>query len=496
MRWHKNWGIAMNNQNQPLLFELGAEGRIGYSLPEMDIEEISLEELIPASFIRESEAGLPELSELDIMRHYTALSKRNHGVDSGFYPLGSCTMKYNPKINENVARYNGFAHIHPLQDESTVQGALELMHDLQESLKEITGMDEVTLQPAAGAHGEWTGLMMIRAYHESRGDLHRTKVIVPDSAHGTNPASATVAGLETITVKSNEQGLVDLDDLRRVVGNDTAALMLTNPNTLGLFEEQILEMARIVHDAGGKLYYDGANMNAVLSKARPGDMGFDVVHLNLHKTFTGPHGGGGPGSGPVGVKKDLMPFLPSPQVVKDGELFRFDDSRPQSIGRVKPFYGNFGINVRAYTYIRTMGPDGLKAVTEYAVLNANYMMRKLAPYYDLPYDRHCKHEFVLSGRRQKKLGVRTLDIAKRLLDFGYHPPTTYFPLNVEECLMIEPTETESKETLDGFIETMIQIAKEVEETPDVVLEAPHTTVIKRLDETLAARKPVLRYQKA
>ena len=486
----------MNNQNQPLLFELGAEGRIGYSLPEMDIEEIALEELIPSDFIRESEAALPELSELDIMRHYTALSKRNHGVDSGFYPLGSCTMKYNPKINENVARYNGFAHIHPLQDESTVQGALELMHDLQESLKEITGMDEVTLQPAAGAHGEWTGLMMIRAYHESRGDLQRTKVIVPDSAHGTNPASATVAGLETITVKSNEQGLVDLDDLRRVVGNDTAALMLTNPNTLGLFEEQILEMARIVHEAGGKLYYDGANLNAVLSKARPGDMGFDVVHLNLHKTFTGPHGGGGPGSGPVGVKKDLLPFLPSPQVVRDGEKFRLDYNRPQSIGRVKPYYGNFGINVRAYTYIRTMGPDGLKAVTEYAVLNANYMMRKLAPYFDLPYDRHCKHEFVLSGRRQKKLGVRTLDIAKRLLDFGYHPPTTYFPLNVEECLMIEPTETESKETLDGFIETMIQIAKEAEETPDVVLEAPHTTVIKRLDETLAARKPVLRYRKA
>ena len=486
----------MNNQNQPLLFELGAEGRIGYSLPELDIEEIALEELIPSTFIRESEAALPELSELDIMRHYTALSKRNHGVDSGFYPLGSCTMKYNPKINENVARYNGFAHIHPLQDESTVQGALELMHDLQESLKEITGMDEVTLQPAAGAHGEWTGLMMIRAYHESRGDLQRTKVIVPDSAHGTNPASATVAGLETITVKSNEQGLVDLDDLRRVVGNDTAALMLTNPNTLGLFEEQILEMAGIVHEAGGKLYYDGANLNAVLSKARPGDMGFDVVHLNLHKTFTGPHGGGGPGSGPVGVKKDLLPFLPSPQVVRDGEKFRLDYNRPQSIGRVKPYYGNFGINVRAYTYIRTMGPDGLKAVTEYAVLNANYMMRKLAPYFDLPYDRHCKHEFVLSGRRQKKLGVRTLDIAKRLLDFGYHPPTTYFPLNVEECLMIEPTETESKETLDGFIETMIQIAKEAEETPDVVLEAPHTTVIKRLDETLAARKPVLRYRKA
>lgn len=485
----------MNKQDQPLIFELSVKDRIGYSLPEMDVEAIDINELLPEGFARETEAELPEVSELDIMRHYTALSKRNHGVDSGFYPLGSCTMKYNPKINEAVARYNGFAHIHPLQDESTVQGALELLYDLQESLKEITGMDEVTLQPAAGAHGEWTGLMMIRAYHEHNGDMNRTKVIVPDSAHGTNPASATVAGFDTITVKSNEQGLVDLEDLKRVVGSDTAALMLTNPNTLGLFEEQILEMADIVHSAGGKLYYDGANLNAVLSKARPGDMGFDVVHLNLHKTFTGPHGGGGPGSGPVGVKEDLIPFLPAPQVVKKGEVYALDADRPLSIGRVKPFYGNFGINVRAYTYIRSMGPDGLKAVTEFAVLNANYMMRKLAPYYDLPYDRHCKHEFVLSGRRQKKLGVRTLDIAKRLLDFGYHPPTTYFPLNVEECMMIEPTETESKETLDGFINTMIQIAKEAEETPEIVQEAPHHTVIKRLDETQAARKPVLRYIK-
>lgn len=485
----------MNKQNQPLIFESSTEGRIGYSLPEMDVELAPIEELIPSAYIRQTEAQLPEASELDIMRHYTALSKRNHGVDSGFYPLGSCTMKYNPKINENVARFNGFANIHPLQDVSTVQGALELLHNLQESLKEITGMDEVTLQPAAGAHGEWTGLMMIRAYHENNGDFGRTKVIIPDSAHGTNPASATVAGLETITVKSNEQGLVDLEDLRRVVGEDTAALMLTNPNTLGLFEEQILEMAEIIHNAGGKLYYDGANLNAVLSKARPGDMGFDVVHLNLHKTFTGPHGGGGPGSGPVGVKADLIPFLPSPVIVKEENQFKLDYNRPLTIGRVKPYYGNFGINVRAYTYIRSMGPDGLKAVTEFAVLNANYMMRKLAPYYDLPYDRHCKHEFVLSGRRQKKLGVRTLDIAKRLLDFGYHPPTIYFPLNVEEGMMIEPTETESKETLDGFIETLIQIAKEAEETPEIVQEAPHTTVIKRLDETLAARKPVLRYTK-
>ncbi|WP_078545792.1 aminomethyl-transferring glycine dehydrogenase subunit GcvPB [Litchfieldia alkalitelluris] len=485
----------MSNQDQALIFEITKAGRVGYSLPEMDVPEVNIEELIPTDYLRVEEPELPEVSELDIMRHYTALSRRNHGVDSGFYPLGSCTMKYNPKINENVARFNGFAHIHPLQDESTVQGALELMYDLQEHLKEITGMDEVTLQPAAGAHGEWTGLMMIRAYHEANNDAARTKVIVPDSAHGTNPASATVAGFETVTVKSDENGLVDLEDLRRVVGPDTAALMLTNPNTLGLFEENILEMASIIHEAGGKLYYDGANLNAVLSKARPGDMGFDVVHLNLHKTFTGPHGGGGPGSGPVGVKADLIPFLPKPVLVKGDEGYKFEYDRPQSIGRVKPYYGNFGINVRAYTYIRSMGPDGLKAVTEYAVLNANYMMRRLAEYFDLPFDRHCKHEFVLSGRRQKKLGVRTLDIAKRLLDFGYHPPTIYFPLNVEECIMIEPTETESKETLDSFIDAMIQIAKEAEENPEIVQEAPHTTVIKRLDETLAARKPVLRYQK-
>ncbi|MDG4655573.1 aminomethyl-transferring glycine dehydrogenase subunit GcvPB [Ectobacillus antri] len=485
----------MTYQDQPLIFEISQPGRIGYSLPELDVEMVELSDIFDSVYIRQEEPELPEVSELDIMRHYTALSRRNHGVDSGFYPLGSCTMKYNPKINENVARFPGFSYIHPLQDESTVQGALELMYDLQEHLKEITGMDEVTLQPAAGAHGEWTGLMLIRAYHEARQDFKRTKVIVPDSAHGTNPASATVAGFETITVKSNEAGLVDLEDLKRVVDEYTAALMLTNPNTLGLFEEHILAMAEIVHEAGGKLYYDGANLNAVLSKARPGDMGFDVVHLNLHKTFTGPHGGGGPGSGPVGVKADLIPYLPKPILEKTAEGYRFNYDRLQSIGRVKPYYGNFGINVRAYTYIRSMGPDGLKRVTEEAVLNANYMMRRLAPYYDLPFDKHCKHEFVLSGRRQKKLGVRTLDIAKRLLDFGYHPPTIYFPLNVEECIMIEPTETESKETLDAFIDAMIQIAKEAEENPEIVQEAPHTTVIKRLDETMAARKPILKYEK-
>ncbi|MEK4178472.1 aminomethyl-transferring glycine dehydrogenase subunit GcvPB [Aeribacillus sp. FSL K6-1121] len=485
----------MAMKDQPLIFEMSKPGRIGYSLPDLDVPEENIDQLIPSDYLRTEDAELPEVSELDIMRHYTALSKRNHGVDSGFYPLGSCTMKYNPKINENVARLTGFSYIHPLQDEATVQGAMELMYDLSEHLKEITGMDAVTLQPSAGAHGEWTGLMMIRAYHEANGEKHRTQVIVPDSAHGTNPASATVAGFETVTVRSDQNGLVDLDDLKRVVGENTAALMLTNPNTLGLFEEHIVEMAEIVHSVGGKLYYDGANLNAILGKARPGDMGFDVVHLNLHKTFTGPHGGGGPGSGPVGVKKELIPFLPKPVLVKDENGFRFDEDRPQSIGRVKSFYGNFGINVRAYTYIRSMGPDGLKAVSENAVLNANYMLKKLAPYYEMPYDRICKHEFVLSAKRQKKFGVRALDIAKRLLDFGYHPPTIYFPLNVEECMMIEPTETESKETLDAFIEAMIQIAKEAEEEPEIVQEAPHTTVVKRLDETLAARNPILKYEK-
>jgi glycine dehydrogenase subunit 2 len=486
----------MNNQDQPLIFELSKEGRIGHSLPDLDIPVEPLEDLLPDEYIRKEEAELPEVSELQIMRHYTALSKRNHGVDSGFYPLGSCTMKYNPKINENVARYEGLAYVHPYQPEEQVQGSLELLYDLQTSLAAITGMDEVTLQPAAGAHGEWTGLMMIRAFHEANGDTQRTKVIVPDSAHGTNPASATVAGFDSITVRTNEEGLVDLDHLREVVGPNTAALMLTNPNTLGLFESYIEEMASIIHEAGGKLYYDGANSNAILGIARPGDMGFDVVHLNLHKTFTGPHGGGGPGSGPVGVKKDLIPFLPKPVLIKADEGFRFDYDRPHSIGRVKPYYGNYGINVRAYTYIRTMGPIGLRQVSEYAVLNANYMMRRLEPHFDLPYTQHCKHEFVISGRRQKKLGVRTLDMAKRLLDFGYHPPTIYFPLNVEECMMIEPTETESKETLEEFIDAMIQISKEAEETPEVVQEAPHHTVISRLDETTAARKPILRYQKA
>ncbi len=479
----------------PLIFELSKKGRKGYSLPELDVPDVDLDADFDDDYIRKEAPDLPEVSELQIVRHYTGLSKRNHGIDSGFYPLGSCTMKYNPKINEEIVRLPGFSFVHPYQDEETVQGAMEVMYDLQTHLENITGMHQFTLQSAAGAQGEWTGLMMIRAYHEANGDFERDEVVVPDSAHGTNPASAAVAGFKAVTVKTNEKGLVDLEDLKRVVSEKTAALMLTNPNTLGLFEEEICEMAKVVHDAGGRLYYDGANLNAIMGYARPADMGFDVVHLNLHKTFTGPHGGGGPGSGPVGVTEEMARFLPKPVLTKKGDRYTFDYDRPDSMGRIKPYYGNFGINVRAYTYIRSMGPDGLKQVSEYAVLNANYMMRRLQDEYELPFDQHCKHEFVISGKKQKKLGARTLDIAKRLLDFGYHPPTIYFPLNVEEAMMVEPTETESKETLDDFIDAMITISNEIKEDPEIVQEAPHTTPVSRMDETLAARKPVLRYEK-
>lgn len=480
----------------PLIFERSREGRIGCSLPALDVpDDDAWDVAIDSMYVRKELAALPEVSELELMRHYTGLSTRNFGVDSGFYPLGSCTMKYNPKVHEDVARFDGFMHIHPYQHESTVQGALTVLYDLGEDLKEITGMDAVSLQPAAGAHGEWTALLMIRAFHEANGDHRRTKVLIPDSAHGTNPASATVAGFETITIKTNEFGLVDLESLKKAVGDDTAALMLTNPNTLGLFETEITEIASIVHDAGGKLYYDGANLNAIMGYVRPGDMGFDAVHLNLHKTFTGPHGGGGPGSGPIGVKDDLIPFLPKPVIEKRGDDYVLDENRPLSIGRVKPYYGNFGINLRAYTYIRTMGAEGLKKVSEHAVLNANYMMRKLERVFDLPYPQHCMHEFVLSSKKQKAKGVRTLDIAKRLLDYKFHPPTIYFPINVEEAMMIEPTETESKETLDAFIEALLEINAEIDSNPKNVLQAPHHTVVKRMDETRAARKPILKYEK-
>ena len=477
-----------------LIFEVSRPGRVAYSLPKSDVDSVDLEAKFPKHLIRDEAAELPEVAELDLVRHYTALSNKNHGIDNGFYPLGSCTMKYNPKVNEVIARIPGFSRIHPYQPAETVQGALELLYNLQEELAVITGMDAVTVQPAAGAQGEWTGLMMVKAYHEQKGE-DRKEVLVPDSAHGTNPASASVAGYTSVTIPSNADGLVDLEELKKHVNSNTAALMLTNPNTLGLFEKEIAEIAEVVHEAGGLLYYDGANTNAIMGKCTPGAMGFDIVHLNLHKTFTGPHGGGGPGAGPVGVKEFLLPYLPVPRVEKDGDQFVLNSDYPLSIGRVKAYHGNFGILVRAYAYIRTMGPIGLREVSEGAVLHANYMRKKLEPYFESPYPQICKHEFVLSGSRQKKLGVRTLDMAKRLLDFGYHPPTIYFPLNVEECMMIEPTETESKETMDAFIDVMIKIAKEVEENPDVVLEAPHTTIIGRLDEVQAARNPVLRYIK-
>ncbi len=486
--------MSRQTADYPLIFELSKTGRVAYSLPALDVPEIEPENEFPASYLREEAAWLPELSEVDLIRHYTRLSTRNHGVDSGFYPLGSCTMKYNPKRNEMAAGLTGFTDIHPYQPEETVQGALEVLYRLQNYLCEITGMNAVSLQPAAGAAGEWTGLMMIRAYHEQRGEK-RTRVIIPDSAHGTNPASAVAAGFTAVTVRSNEHGGVDLDALRAIVGSDTAALMLTNPSTLGLFEGQIVEISKIIHEAGGLLYYDGANANAILGYARPGDMGFDVVHLNLHKTFSTPHGGGGPGAGPVGVKEAMIPFLPKPMIAQhdNGTLF-LDYDRPHSIGKVKGFYGNFGILLRAYAYIRTMGPEGLKRVAQDAVLNANYLLHRLAPYYHVPFQKMCKHEFVLSGKPFKTSGIKTLDIAKRILDFGYHPPTIYFPLNVEEAMMIEPTESESRETLDAFAEVMIQIAREALEDPEVVKNAPHTTVINRLDETMAARNPILCYR--
>ena len=477
-----------------LIFETSRKGRRGASLPACDVPEREVSELLPPQALREDAAELPEVSELDVIRHYVGLSRRNFGVDNGFYPLGSCTMKYNPKVNEDIAHLPGFSRIHPYQEESSVQGALELLYNLEHCLSEICGVDRFSLQPAAGAQGEFIGLLIIKAYHQSRGEGEvRSEVIVPDSAHGTNPASCTMAGFNMVQVKSDDRGNVDLAELRAVVSKRTAALMLTNPSTLGLFDEHILDIADIVHEAGGLLYYDGANANAIVGVVRPGDMGFDVVHLNLHKTFSTPHGGGGPGSGPVGVKKNLTPFLPAPAVEKRGNGYFFDYNRPQSIGKIHSFYGNFGMLVRAYTYIRHLGAEGLRDNSHNAVLNANYVMHRLKEYYRLPYDRTCMHECVLSADRQKEKGVNALDIAKRVLDFGFHPPTIYFPLVVPEALMIEPTEVESKDTLEAFIETMITIAKEVEENPEIVKDAPYSMPVTRLDEATAARKPNLRW---
>ncbi len=480
---------------EPLIFELSREGRVAHDLPDLDVPQRGVDSLVDSQWLRQAPAELPEVSEIDLVRHFVRLSQLNHGVDVGFYPLGSCTMKYNPKVNELVSRLGGFANLHPYQPEELAQGALELMYRLEQYLCEIAGLARVSLQPAAGAHGELTGLFIIQAYHRKRGEK-RTKIIIPDSAHGTNPASAVIAGCKVVEVKSDDRGGVDLQSLGALLDDDVSCLMLTNPNTLGLFDENMHRVADMVHEAGGLLYYDGANANAIMGVARPAVSGFDVVHYNLHKTFSTPHGGGGPGSGPVGVVEELVPFLPVPLVEFDGSKYYLNYDMPESVGRMKAFYGNFGVAVKAYAYIRTMGAEGLKQASEDAVLNANYLMRALQPHYDLPYDRHCMHEFVLSGNRQKRQNdVRTLDIAKRLLDHGIHPPTVYFPLIVEECMMVEPTETETLETLDRFIEVMVDIAREAQEEPEVLKSAPHKTPVGRLDETGAARNPNLRWRK-
>lgn len=489
----------MNNGYNKVIFEISTEGRKGYSLPALDVEESKLSDLIPAELLNEEELELPEVSEFDIVRHYTNLSLLNHGVDKGFYPLGSCTMKYNPKLNEDMARLPGFTSIHPLQPESTVQGALELSYDLDMKLSEIAGFARTTIQPAAGANGEFVGLMIIKSYHKKNGeDEQRTKIIVPDSAHGTNPSSAFVAGYEIVEVKSNDDGSVNVDSLKEVIAENEgkiAGLMLTNPSTLGLFEKSITEITTLVHDAGGLNYYDGANMNAIMGKVRPGEMGFDVMHYNLHKTMSTPHGGGGPGAGPVGVREDLVQFLPTPVIEKsDNGDYYLDYDRPYSMGRLKGFHGHFGVNIKAYSYITSLGAEGLREASETAVLNANYMMHKLKEKYNLPMDQVCKHEFVLGGIKDTSTGITTLDIAKRILDFGYHPPTVYFPLIVNEAMMIEPTESESRETLDAFIDTLNVIADEAISDPELLKTAPHSTPVSRLDEAKAAKDLILTYE--
>ena len=476
-----------------LIFELSKKGRTGYTLPKNRLEQYSMESL-PQGLTRMHEAELPEVSEFEVVRHYTNLSNLNFGLDKGFYPLGSCTMKYNPKINEEVAALPAFTQLHPLQPERTAQGTLEIYYNLAQALAEIAGLDDFTLNPFAGSHGELTGLMVMRQYHLSRGDTQRTKVIVPDSAHGTNPASAAVCGLQVVEVKSKADGRIDVESLKPLLDDSIAGIMMTNPNTLGLFEKEIMEIAQLVHHCGGLLYYDGANLNPLLGKCRPGDMGFDIMHINLHKTFSTPHGGGGPGAGPVGVKKFLADFLPNPQVRKaeDGSFCLYRS--PQSLGRISGFYGNFGVLVRAYTYILSLGKEYIKYVGPLATLNANYIKESLKDLYYLPIPDICKHEFVFDGLADKSTGVTTLDIAKRLLDYGYHAPTIYFPLLFHQSIMIEPTETESLETLDEFISVMRQVAEEALSNPDEVKNAPHHTPVRRLDETNAAKHPVLTYR--
>jgi glycine dehydrogenase subunit 2 len=469
---------------EPLIFEISSPGRCAFTLPALDVPAAPL----PQDYVR-ADLQLPEVSELALVRHYTRLSQRNYSIDTQFYPLGSCTMKYNPKVNEKAASIEGLSQVHPLQPPETAQGSMALMHELQEALKEIAGFDGVSLQPAAGAQGEFTGVLIMRAYHLSRGDSRRRRMLVPDSAHGTNPASCAMAGFDVVEIPSDGRGNVDLDALKDACDDSVVGLMLTNPNTLGLFEEQVLEVCQTIHQCGGLVYGDGANLNALLGIARPGDLGFDVMHFNLHKTFSTPHGGGGPGSGPVGVVPALSQFLPGPIVAREGGQYRW--LMPQrSIGRVKAFHGNYGMFIRAYTYIRMLGADGLRAVAENAVLNANYLQAKVTPHFPLAIERACMHEFVSHGD-VAGTDVRALDVAKRLIDYGFHPPTNYFPLIVHDALMIEPTETESKETLDAFADAMARIAEEAHTNPELVRTAPHTTPVSRLDEVKAARKPVL-----
>ena len=476
------------------IFEKHSPGRTGYTLPANDID-LKIENFLPKEFMRKEIARLPEVSELDVMRHFLELSHMNHCVEKGFYPLGSCTMKYNPKINETLAQNDGFLNIHPLQDEDTVQGALEILYELQHDLAEIAGFSNVTLQPVAGAHGEFTGLKIISAYHRSK-NKKKTKIILPDSAHGTNPASVILAGYEVVEIKSNDKGMVDIDALREVTTDDVAGFMLTNPNTLGLFESQIEEIAEIIHSVDGLIYMDGANFNALLGIVKPGEIGFDIMHYNLHKTFSTPHGGGGPGSGPIGVRDDLVKFLPVPMISKEEDRYYLDYGNQQTtIGKIHSFFGNFLVNLRAYVYIKMLGAKGIKRVSENAVINANYIRKKLEDYYYIQYNQICMHEFIASGKWQKeKYGIKTLDIAKRILDKGYHAPTIYFPLIVPEAMMIEPTETESKETLDDFIKAMRDIAKECEERPDLLHEAPLNTPVRRVDDTLAVRQLNVKFE--
>nr|WP_297164746.1 aminomethyl-transferring glycine dehydrogenase subunit GcvPB [uncultured Dysgonomonas sp.] len=475
-----------------LIFEISKDGRKGYTLPDNQLSKYSVDDL-PSSLLREEKAQLPEVSELDVVRHYTNVSNKNFGVETGFYPLGSCTMKYNPKMNDEIAGLPAFSSLHPLQSEDTIQGALEVYYKLAQSLSEISGLAEYTLNPYAGSHGELIGLMIMRQYHQKRGDLKRTKVIVPDSAHGTNPASAAVCGFDIVEVHSNKNGTISAKDLKPLLDDTFAGIMMTNPNTLGIFETEILEIANLVHEAGGLLYYDGANLNPLLGKCRPGDMGFDIMHINLHKTFSTPHGGGGPGSGPVGVSKALVDYLPNPRVKKDGDRYYIDNG-DDSLGSISGFLGNFSVYIRAYTYVLSLGKENLKNVGPLATLNANYIKESLKQYYYLPIEGICKHEFVFDGLLDKSTGVTTLDIAKRLLDYGFHAPTVYFPLLFSQSIMIEPTETESLDTLDAFIEVMKKVAIEAKEDPDTVKNAPYTTPVRRLDETTAAKKPMLIYK--